>query len=257
MLYSLNYIFYLIADASVFRERSRVPLPTQQQQQALAEKFLRAIEDEREREEEEEYKNQLRNLWNRYQVEEGDIEKELFDNDIEANSPLGNEGINRKRNRQVTLLRLFKKLIDNNYFKQNSGDGEVALYYSNDKRFMPMLPWLPASRKKRFPVTKRSSKTNGAPETPEKVSQDLTGIFGTSTEKSNVDDNKVKTKRSSDATHPLLVENAKKAENSQTKSMFAPMAEKKRKREVSDPDDEDETDNENEEEGTLILIFAK
>lgn len=72
----------------------------QHQQQALAEKFLKAIEDEREKEEEEEYRNQLRNLWNRYQLEEGDMEKELFDNDIESDYALNNED-NRKRSRQV------------------------------------------------------------------------------------------------------------------------------------------------------------
>lgn len=74
-----------------------------QQQQALAEKFLRAIEDEREQEEEEEYQQQLRNLWNRYQVEEGNMEKELFDNDIGENYPLSNDDVNREHNRQVNL----------------------------------------------------------------------------------------------------------------------------------------------------------
>lgn len=90
----------LVADASVFRERSRTPQSVpHQQQQVLAEKFLRAIEEEREREEEDEYRKQLRNLWNRYQVEEGDIEKELFDNDIESDYPLNND--DRKKKRQV------------------------------------------------------------------------------------------------------------------------------------------------------------
>lgn len=77
-----------------------------QQQQALAEKFLRAIEDEREREEEEEYQQQLRNLWNRYQVEEGNMEKELFDNEIRESSPLTSDDVNREqRNRQVKQTR--------------------------------------------------------------------------------------------------------------------------------------------------------
>lgn len=88
--------------ASVFRERSRTPnVQHQQQQQALAEKFLRAIEEEREKEEEEEYRQQLRNLWNRYQTEEDMMEKELFDNDFESDYPLNNE-VDRKRNRQVS-----------------------------------------------------------------------------------------------------------------------------------------------------------
>lgn len=69
-----------------------------QQQQVLAEKFLRAIEEEREREEEDEYRKRLRNLWNRYQIEEGDIEQELFDNDIDSDYPLNDD---RKKKRQV------------------------------------------------------------------------------------------------------------------------------------------------------------
>lgn len=111
-----------------------------------------------------------------------------------------------------------------------------------------MLPWLPASRKKRFQVTKRSPNANIAPETAEKVSQDLKGIFGTTTEKNDVDDNKTKMKRSSEETHPLTVDKAKKPETLKSIRMHVPMAEKKRKREVSDPDEEDDADN-NEEEG--------
>lgn len=87
----------------MFRERSRAPNQQRQQQQVLAEKFLKAIEEERQREEEEEYRKQLRNLWDRYQLEEGDIEKELFDNDVESDYPLNNDDINRKKkkSRQV------------------------------------------------------------------------------------------------------------------------------------------------------------
>lgn len=96
-------VLFFIADASVFRERSRGPYSAQQQQQALAEKFLRAIEDEREKENEEEYKKEIRNLWNRYQVDEDDMKKELFDNDFEDAYPLNNGGTDRKRNHQVRL----------------------------------------------------------------------------------------------------------------------------------------------------------
>jgi hypothetical protein len=61
---------------------------------------LKAIEEERQREEEEEYKKQLRNLWNRYQVEEGDIEKELFSNDLDSEYDVNND--DRKKKRQVS-----------------------------------------------------------------------------------------------------------------------------------------------------------
>lgn len=96
--------------SSVFRERSRTPNIQHQQQQALADKFLRAIEEEREKEEEEEYRQQLRNLWNRYQTEEGNMEKELFDNDFESDYPLNND-IDRKRNRQVNPPKCLKNVI--------------------------------------------------------------------------------------------------------------------------------------------------
>lgn len=102
------------SDGSVFRERSRAPnlQHQQQQQQALADKFLRAIEEEREREEEDEYRKQLRNLWNRYQLEEDDIEKELFDNDVESDYPLNNDDIDRKKKRKVSaFLDIFSRTI--------------------------------------------------------------------------------------------------------------------------------------------------
>jgi hypothetical protein len=67
----------------------------------LAEKFLKAIEEEREREEEEEYQKQLRGLWNRYQLEENDMEQKLFDNDVESDYPLNSDDGSRKRSRQV------------------------------------------------------------------------------------------------------------------------------------------------------------
>lgn len=116
-----------------------------------------------------------------------------------------------------------------------------------------MLPWLPASRKKRFPVAKRSAKALITSDTTEKVSQDLKGIFGSPSgpEKNGVEEAKaMKKKRSSDESHPLLEDKDKaKAPQTMTDTMHVPMAEKKRKREISDPEEEEETDNENDEEG--------
>jgi hypothetical protein len=70
---------------------------------------------------------------------------------------------------------------------------------------MPLLPWLPAQRKKRFPVTKRSPKMNEnemarvVSETSDKVSKDLQGIFGGAVDnKATEEDDKKKKKRSSD-----------------------------------------------------------
>jgi hypothetical protein len=95
------------AGASVFRERSRLPSQHQQQQAHLAEKFLKAIEKERERERSEEYREELRDLWSRYQTEESGIEKELFndnDNDIESEYGENYEVDDKKKKRQVNVL---------------------------------------------------------------------------------------------------------------------------------------------------------
>jgi len=61
----------------------------------------------------------------------------------------------------------------------------VPLYWGSiiEKRTLPVLPWLPATRKKRFPVTKRSPKPLDEPNvsgTNEKVAKDLEALFGTS-----------------------------------------------------------------------------
>lgn len=128
---------------------------------------------------------------------------------------------------------------------------EIAPSYWNEKRSMPLLPWLPASRKKRFPVTKRSPKVNNeliiaSPEANEKVSKDLQGIFGGESSKHGVGEGSMKKKRSSDKAHALAVENSKKDEKSQMVNVHVHEgAHKKRKRDVSDPDDEDEGENDN------------
>ena len=99
----MNLILHFI-DSSVFRERSRMPSHRQQQAE-LADRFLRAIEEEREKERAEEYREQLRDLWNRYQKDENDIERELFSdpgNDIESDYPLNYEDQSRKKKLQVT-----------------------------------------------------------------------------------------------------------------------------------------------------------
>lgn len=139
--------------------------------------------------------------------------------------------------------------------KQNTGDVEVApSYWNNDKRSMPLLPWLPASRKKRFPVAKRSPKVNSdlivpQPEANKKVSQDLQGIFGaTESDKNGVEEVKTKKKRSSGDAKALSennTEKGEKSEKSRSVHMLAHMAQKKRKRDASDPDDEEEVEPEN------------
>jgi hypothetical protein len=92
----------------VFRERSRSsPAHRPQKHNELAEKFLKAIDEEREREREGEYREQLRSLWNRYQKDESSIEKDLFndnENDIVSDYPINYEDIYRKnKKRQVRM----------------------------------------------------------------------------------------------------------------------------------------------------------
>ena len=111
--HTINFFitFLSFSDASVFRERARLPPHNRRQQQAeLAERFLKAIEEEREKEREEEYRDELKNLWNRYQKEEINIERELFnendENDIESDYPLSYQDdiARKKKKRQVSVL---------------------------------------------------------------------------------------------------------------------------------------------------------
>lgn len=83
---------------------------------------------------------------------------------------------------------------------------------------MPLLPWLPASRKKRFPVTKRSPKTSenelakasiaAVVHNNEKIAQDLKGIFGAVN--GDNDDDKKKKKRALDQEPQTLKQNSNK-----------------------------------------------
>lgn len=98
-------------------------------------------------EREDAYKENLRRLWEKYQMQENEIEEELFDDDD----------------------------------KQRSFGPQSYWGPAPEKRRL-VLPWLPAIRRKRFPVAKRSStypkqdaQISG---TNEKVARDLEAIFG-------------------------------------------------------------------------------
>lgn len=172
------------------------------------------------------------------------MERELFDNELDSEYGLNND--DRKKKRQVRNLRNKKPHLTFNIMMQQGGEVEVAPYW-NEKR-APMLPWLPAQRKKRFPVTKRSPKVNNdliiaAPETNEKVSKDLQGIFGGG--KQVAGEASMKKKRSSEPAHVLAVESSKKEKKSQMGNMHVHESHKKLKRDASDPDDDDEAENDN------------
>ncbi|XP_059620527.1 zinc finger CCCH domain-containing protein 13 [Phlebotomus argentipes] len=161
---------------SIFREREdELPYQTVFREREMdafsdpsfAQDFLGEIERENNAEREEKYKEALRRLWEKYQQQENEIERALF----EDRSP-------------------------GRFYESRKTANFPAMYAApipEKRRTFPALPWLPASRKKRFPVSKRSP----APEevnvsgTDEKVVKDLQGIFGDG-------DNESKKKRSSD-----------------------------------------------------------
>jgi hypothetical protein len=119
---------------------------------------------------------------------------------------------------------------------------------------MPLLPWLPATRKKRFPVTKRSPKSESevkkvVMETSDKISKDLEGIFGdTENLKKVTGDDKKKKKRSSEDAQPTsaISDDKTKNINEQHTVMSAQPTSHDKKRNVkrSAPVEEDD-DNEN------------
>lgn len=206
----------------------------------LAEKFLKAIDQEREDERQEEYKEQLHKLWDRYQQQEGEIEKELFNDN-------GNELQNEYYEDAGELLK--KK-------RQRVGEIEVAPAYWVDKR-SPLLPWLPAARKKRFPVSKRSSSSmtkddifRSASGTDDKVVHDLQGIFGMRPQiKAQELNFNNKKKRSSDVTEdsPLATTTKDtddiKEEPKTTQQVVAELDSKDKTKRSNDDDSDDDADN--------------
>lgn len=114
-------------------------------------------------EREEKYRDTLRHLWEKYQQQENEIENELFEDERKHSEPII-------------------------YDKRRPYSDMGASYWSppqgmdKKKRNFPILPWLPATRKKRFPVAKRSPKpliddVSGTG-TNDKVAKDLQAIFG-------------------------------------------------------------------------------
>ncbi|XP_011196774.1 nucleolin isoform X2 [Zeugodacus cucurbitae] len=151
---------------SIFREREIQKAPTSvtvPEHSELTKEFLREIEDAQEFEREDHFKETLRNLLEQYQQQENDIEDSEFEE--------------KKRMRMPPFYMLMQK-----------------------KRSYPVLPWLPYSeRKKRFPVAKRSTKTlysgnMNLGKTDEKVTQELSELFGSSSSSTSDE----KRKRSTD-----------------------------------------------------------
>ena len=196
----------------------------------------------------------MHKLWDRYQQQEGEIEKELFNDN-------GNELQTEYYEDAGELLK--KK-------RQGVGEIEVAPAYWVDKR-SPLLPWLPASRKKRFPVSKRSSSSmtkddifRSASGTDEKVVHDLQGIFGMRPQMKSQELNfNNKKKRSSDVTEHSLpaatittkdTEDIKEGPKTTAQQVLIEIDSKDKIKHSFDDDDESDDDADNEK-GNFNILY--
>lgn len=160
---------------SVFRERgSDNLLPrTAAQSSPLANQFLREIDNERNLQHEIEYRENLARAIEKYEEDERNaLEREAIAEELERNAIIGAGG-ERKVHGPAHLQR---KEIGAHW------DGPVKDLI--EKRQMT-LPWLPASRRKRFPISKRSPNVYAGIDgdsllggTSDKVARDLDALFG-------------------------------------------------------------------------------
>ncbi|XP_013108167.2 cyclin-dependent kinase 11B isoform X1 [Stomoxys calcitrans] len=145
--------------ASIFRERD---VPETLDRSELTDQFLREIERSQEHGHQDRYKEALRSLWEKYQQQENEIDGDVYEEQ-------------KKRMRMPPYYMLMQK-----------------------KRSYPVLPWLPVERKKRFPVSKRSTNhlANEGPisslgKTDENVERELSELFGSGSDekkKRSIDD---------------------------------------------------------------------
>ncbi|XP_073844953.1 uncharacterized protein isoform X2 [Musca autumnalis] len=145
--------------ASIFRERD---VPDNFDRSELTDQFLREIERSQEHGHQDRYKEALRNLWEKYQQQENEIDGDVYEKQ-------------KKRVRMPPYYMLMQK-----------------------KRSYPVLPWLPVERRKRFPVSKRStnhmgndSPLNNLGKTDENVERELSELFGSANDdkkKRSIDD---------------------------------------------------------------------
>lgn len=152
---------------SVFREREIIPQPSTN----MAAEFLKEIDLERNAEREEKYKETLRRLWEKYQMQENEIEHDLFADQ-------------QKQQQHIGQMEQYKSKPM--YMAATPPENHPEYFGSIVEKRRLILPWMPATRRKRFPVAKRSppkytadmmiddASTSG---TDEKVAKDLQAIF--------------------------------------------------------------------------------
>lgn len=169
---------------SVFREREleNADNPTglgyyaNADRSELAQEFVQEINNERNRERDELYRENVRRLLAKYeQQQENAIEREILADELQRNAIL--EG-----------ARLQHELKDRNNHQHLPADwdGDDAERTIEKRRLV--LPWLPAVRRKRFPISKRSPASQVRHDldvTNDKVAHDLQAIFGDSNGKSS------------------------------------------------------------------------
>lgn len=128
---------------TLIREQSNQPVDHSE----LTDQFLKEIEEARELDREDRYKEALRRIWGKYQHQENEVKSDIFE-DLQRMTPQPNNYIGS----------LIQK-----------------------KRTYPVLPWLPMSRRKRYPVVKRSPKVlfeKNYKVSDEKVPDELLELFG-------------------------------------------------------------------------------
>ncbi|XP_032590914.1 histone-lysine N-methyltransferase, H3 lysine-79 specific isoform X2 [Drosophila grimshawi] len=155
---------------SAFRERENLGAgePTHSE---LTEQFLREIEEASEHERQERYKAALRQLWEKYQQQENELNTNANNNNHNGDEELEEQQLfeQKKRMRMPPYYLLMQK-----------------------KRSYPVLPWLPynSDKKKRFPVAKRAAGESPLAKTDERVAQELSELFGKPVEQQQSEEKK-------------------------------------------------------------------
>lgn len=186
----------------------------------------------------------IRELWDKYKHDDQELEHQLLRNEIEHNREMLEEenypDIPEDDDDQYYQKKKKKRLMYAPMVGYPSA--LTANYYGQvKKRDYPILPWLPASRKKRFPVAKRSPRPEELKRiaNDDKVVKDLKAIFG-----ENMDDDDKKMKRSSDdqinedKKKRMAVKKSELEEDKKKKGMKKPVLEEddKKKRTVKKSD---------------------
>lgn len=167
---------------SVFRERelegasssnpsSSIGYYNNAPQSELAQDFLREIDHERNLERDQLYRENLRRVLAKYeQQQENAIEREILADELQRNVIM----------EDAHLQHELKEQNSHHQHKPSAVWDGAAAEVTVEKRRL-VLPWLPASRRKRFPISKRSPVGHSKHDreaTNENVARDLQAIFG-------------------------------------------------------------------------------